>query len=108
MLDIQRDMRSHRNGGSAHHTSFDKTERVGRTFERNVSKKFKSPERNQFRYNMIYNKMNNMMNDPRFLRKGNDQEGNMSLQAKLLMSVPSYSSIHQQSTRKGLGGSVSV
>ena len=71
MLDIQREMRSHRNG-SAHHSQFDKTEKVGRTFERNVSKKFKSPERNQFRYNMIYNKMNNMMNDPRFLRKGNE------------------------------------
>ena len=73
MLDITREMRSHRNvGGSAHHNTFDKTERIGRTAERNVSKKFKSPERNQFRYNMIYNKMNNMMNDPRFLRKGND------------------------------------
>lgn len=59
---------------------------------------------------MIYNKMNNMLNDKRFMRTGKDPERSMSLQAKLLMSVPSYSTIHQQSTElgKGMGGSVSV
>ena len=34
MLDMQRECRSHRNGGSAKHSQFDKTERIGRTFER--------------------------------------------------------------------------
>ena len=59
---------------------------------------------------MIYNKMNNMLNDPRFIRKGREEEKGMSLQAKLLMSVPSYSTLNQNSarTRNMLGGSMSV
>ena len=99
MLEMH-ESRTHR---SAQNSGFDKTERVGRSFERNQSKKFKSPERNQFRYNMIYNKMSSMLNDKRFIRKGNDPDGNMSLQAKLLMSVPSYSSINNQSYLMGSG-----
>ena len=53
---------------------------------------------------MIYNKMNNMLNDKRFIRKGGATGGdNMSLQAKLLMSVPSYSSINNLSYMMGSG-----
>ena len=50
------------------------------------------------------------MNDPRFIRKGREEEKGMSLQAKLLMSVPSYSTLNQNSakTRNILGGSMSV
>ena len=91
MLEMQQSRsRTSRAGDSA----FDKTKRVGRSHTTR-RKKFTSPERNQFRYNMIYNKMNNMLNDKRFIRKGGATGGdNMSLQAKLLMSVPSYSSIN--------------
>ena len=75
-------------------SEFNKTKRIGRSHTTR-RKKFTSPERNQFRYNMIYNKMNNMLNDKRFIRKGGATgSDNMSLQAKLLMSVPSYSSIN--------------
>ena len=53
--------------------------------------------------------MNNMMNDPRFIRKGREEDKGMSLQAKLLMSVPSYSTLNQNSTKRNmLGGSMSV
>ena len=91
MLEMQQSRsRTSRAGDS----TFDKTKRVGRSHTTR-RKKFTSPERNQFRYNMIYNKMNNMLNDKRFIRKGGAAGGeNMSLQAKLLMSVPSYTSIN--------------
>ena len=49
------------------------------------------------------------MNDPRFIRKGREEDKGMSLQAKLLMSVPSYSTLNQNSTKRNmLGGSMSV
>ena len=58
---------------------------------------------------MIFNKMNSMMNDPRFIRKGREEDRGMSLQAKLLMSVPSYSTLNQQSAKtRMIGGSMSV
>jgi len=57
---------------------------------RKINRKFESPEREKFRYNMIYNKMHHMLNDENQKRKRQIMGSrNLNTQAKLMITQPS-------------------
>ena len=61
---------------------------------RKVSRKFESPEREKFRYNMIYNKMHHMLNDESQKKKRQvNGSRKLNTQAKLMITQPSQYSL---------------
>ena len=60
---------------------------VSRAFGRKYSQKFASPDRDKFRYNMIYNKMHHMLNDESQKKKRQILGSrNLNTQAKLMIT----------------------
>ena len=55
--------------------------------------KFISPERDMFRYNMIYNKMHHILYDEKEKKKREMGSRNLNSQAKLMITEPSLSTL---------------
>ena len=71
------------------------SQRSGEILNRRGSqhKKFESQERDQFRYNMMYNKMHHLVNDGEEQKKRERGSRNLNHAAKLMITQPSEASL---------------
>ena len=72
--------------------------------ERHIRSKFESPDREKFRYNMIYNKMHHLLNDESQKRKRQIMGSrNLNTQAKIMITQPSEISFSGQISQNKVG-----